>query len=219
VGNHLVIGQLYKHGFVMGEITPFSHYAIAELLEPLDNILRHRDPSDIVHILEVGAGTGSLTDQICTRLIAQKNTHLDVVEINSIFAPNLNKILQPCNGTLHVAGYPTSLHTYDIIVSTLPEQTLAPVDVTNLHSAFVSHLKPGGVLSRAQYVTKMTYFKFMFGDDRRNMIEHTALHMKRFNHMMNTTTRTVWANIPPTYIFHSTHFLELSLHSMYFSTG
>ena len=113
-----------------------------------------------VSVLEVGAGTGNITEEIARCL--SSDDRLDVCEIDrklaSIIRHRLKHdgVFQGVKPSIRVINKPveTFAHErrYDFIVSCLPFTNFEPVAVREIFELYRSLLKPGGICSFYEYL-------------------------------------------------------------------
>ena len=111
------------------------------------------------HILEVGPGTGSVTQCIVRSLGAADR--LDLVELNERFVAKLRHRFEQEPDFVQVAERVEIIHdrvenlihsaAYDLIVSGLPLNNFSVAAVEEILAALRGLLKPGGTLSFFQY--------------------------------------------------------------------
>lgn len=139
-----------------------------------------------VNILEIGAGTGPMTDEILTSM--RPADHLDVVEIHRKFYEHIKNRYGHRNLTAHccdILDFQPGL-TYDIIISSLPYENIPAESGQKIWERKISLCKPGGTI---------TYFKYLspFGfkhDFERDLVEK-----------WETNRETVLRNLPPARVY------------------
>lgn len=139
-----------------------------------------------LNILEIGAGTGPMTDEIirCMR----HADHLDVVEIHRKFYEHIRDRYGHHNLTAHccdILDFQPG-RTYDIIISSLPYENIPAENSQKIWNRKISLCEPGGTIS---------YFKYLspFGfkhDFERNLVEKCE-----------TNRETVLRNLPPARVY------------------
>src|SRR5262249_39621517 len=148
--NHRVFWRQFREQFhTTGAILP-SGRALGRALA------RHVEPSGVPkRILEVGPGTGAVTEQIVRRLGG--TDHLDLVELNDEFVRLLGdrfareetfREVAPRTRILHQAVQElSSEREYDLIISGLPLNNFSADDVRLILATFSKLLRSGGTLS------------------------------------------------------------------------
>ncbi|MER5741540.1 methyltransferase domain-containing protein [Streptomyces sp. NPDC002262] len=156
-------------------------------------------------ILEVGAGTGSVTRALLDLL--SPGSCLDVVEANPKFAQRLRHLTRThprLNGSMPQVqvhqSYIQDLRTerrYDLIVSGLPFTNFEPEQVDDIMRQYLSLLHPGGTL---------TYFAYIGTRRLRTLTSrpaqaarHAAVErvLAGYQHAHATGCWSVWGNLPP----------------------
>jgi phospholipid N-methyltransferase len=148
------IREFRRQGRTTGSLLPSSRFLARALVSELR---KARQPATI---LEVGPGTGSVTQEIVRYLVP--GDHLDVVEINPRFAAILEaryerdwsrRCPRSCFRVLlsPVEQLPGD-GTYDYIVSCLPLNNFPVAQVREIFRAYARLLKPGGTLTYYEYV-------------------------------------------------------------------
>lgn len=164
----------------VGAIAPSSKFLARDLVKQLDTSFSgKRKP---LKILEIGAGTGPLTERLFKRL--QTDDHLDVVELNDRFYKKLSREFKAPNINIEHGdilefdpGY-----TYDIIFSSLPYEGL-PKNIS--HQIWIKKLQLCGEL------TYITYYKYL--NVRRFKCDFEKEVVDRYKRDSNV----VFLNIPP----------------------
>nr|WP_324197126.1 class I SAM-dependent methyltransferase [Streptomyces sp. NRRL B-1677] len=114
-----------------------------------------------VRVLEVGAGTGTVTRAIAARL--GPGDRMEAVELNPAFVRMLTRalrrdaVLAPFSGQIRVipesiTELPLTEHTYDVIVSCLPFTNFPPDVVRSILERYLAALVPGGHLTYLGYL-------------------------------------------------------------------
>ncbi|WP_129294980.1 class I SAM-dependent methyltransferase [Streptomyces lydicus] len=114
-----------------------------------------------LRVLEVGAGTGTVTRALAERI--GPGDRLDTVEVNPRFVRLLTEALQT-DPVLAAASdririvpesichTPLPVHSYDVIVSCLPFMNFSPDMVRSLLERYMAALVPGGHLTYFSYL-------------------------------------------------------------------
>ncbi|BCJ38600.1 hypothetical protein Athai_61030 [Actinocatenispora thailandica] len=156
-------------------------------------------------VLEVGAGTGSVTRVLIDVLSA--GSRLDVVESNRRFAARLRRLVD-AHPRLAALPHQVQIHQdsieqfapadrYDVIISGLPMKNFSPHQVERIMDKYQQLLHPGGVLTYFAY-RGARHARVLLGS-RRESRRHDAVDrlMNDYQQRLAITTRTVWANLPP----------------------
>ena len=216
--NQKVLKQFFKNPSVMGEIAPFSSSTIHSLTRPLRRLVEKRilcgseEPCHPIRVLEIGAGSGMLTKQICeimNVLNVVNNTNnkdtFDVVEMEEVFQGDLEEIKKTCSlMKLHINDFQSfsqnAKYTYNIIISTLPEQTIEFDSLTAIFQQMNKLLKTNGYLMRVQYVTNMLWLQKFMTKEQVQKYKKVMELKKNFDFVHNAKRHIVCNNVPPTYV-------------------
>ncbi|EHR63636.1 phospholipid N-methyltransferase [Saccharomonospora cyanea NA-134] len=191
-----------------GAIAPSSAGLAARLAERLAGE-RHRSHRPL-SVLEVGAGTGSVTRTLAGLLGPQDR--LDVVELNPRFVDLLDRALVTdpalCAASGDIRIVPGSItrlelgRRYDVIVSCLPFANFEPGEVQEIMDRYLSLLVPGGHLSYFRYLGTRVLRTLLPG--RAEIVRHrsvTAL-LTGIESRYGTGGGVVWGNLPPARVVH-----------------
>ncbi|MEU6112056.1 methyltransferase domain-containing protein [Streptomyces albidoflavus] len=183
-----------------GAVAP-SGKALARLLtDPVQERGAHP-----LNVLEAGAGTGSVTRTLLSRLSA--GSRADIVEANSRFASQLRDLVRthprPAGGGARVRvhhAFVEDLDTgrpYDVIVSGLPFTNFAPAQVEKIMSRYMELLHPGGTLTYFAY--RGTRHARFLTASRAEVRRHRAAEevLAEYQRRYATHCWTVWGNLPP----------------------
>ncbi|WP_433519579.1 class I SAM-dependent methyltransferase [Nonomuraea sp. CA-143628] len=187
-----------------GAIAPSGKALARVLTDPV----RAQAPRPLA-VLEAGAGTGAVTRALIPQL--SRGSHLDIVEANPRFAAQLRHLVATHP---HLAGKPAQVDVhqtyvehlgtdqqYDVIVSGLPLTNFTPQQVEQIMARYMEMLHPGGAL---------TYFAYLGTRKARALLtsraearRHAAVDevMAAYQRAYATGRWTVWANLPPAYVW------------------
>lgn len=189
-----------------GAIAPSS----SGLAKSMTRFLAARDSQTPVRVLEIGPGTGPVTDKI-VRLIRPGDT-FDLVELNESFVELLKqrfendpvwKAAAPCS-TVHQVPV-QDFHAperYDFVISGLPLNNFPAELVRTIADTYFQLLKPGGMLS---------YFEYMFVRPIRRRVTRgpqceriTAIDdiLQAHCDRCRIARDNIWLNIPPAWVQH-----------------
>ncbi|MCX5263329.1 class I SAM-dependent methyltransferase [Streptomyces sp. NBC_00199] len=188
-----------------GAIAPSGKALARALTDPV----RAQAPRPLA-VLEAGAGTGAVTRTLIPDL--PRASRLDIVEANPRFAARLRRLVtthpdlaaRPAQVNVHQT-YVEQLDSdqrYDVIVSGLPLTNFPPVQVERIMARYMELLHPGGTL---------TYFAYLgtrkaraLTASRAEARRHSAVDdvMAAYQQTYATGRWTVWANVPPAYVWH-----------------
>jgi len=205
IGDHLhFLRETVGRFETTGAIAPSSRFAAEALTRPL------RERTDPVRVLEVGPGTGAVTDAIVPHI--KPTDRLDLVEINERFAELLRKRFTTVEAYQRIADR-AEIHNcplqefkadqpYDVIISGLPFNNFQPELVAELVDRSLSLLAPGGTFS---------FFEYMYVRPLRRMTSRRQERVRlsgvervlqeRFSgHRFRTDW--VFVNLPPAWVQH-----------------
>ncbi|MFE4602246.1 class I SAM-dependent methyltransferase [Kitasatospora indigofera] len=183
-----------------GAVAPSGRALARRLTDPL-----HGHGPRPLDVLEAGAGTGSVTRTLVSRLSPGSN--LDIVEANPRFAARLRSLVgarpHPDDGTVRVSVHHALVEQfdtdrrYDAIVSGLPFANFTPGQVETIMERYLQLLRPGGTLTYFAYRgTRLARTLTAGRSDthRHREVEETlAGYQRRYA----TGCWTVWRNLPP----------------------
>ncbi|MBS0622321.1 MAG: methyltransferase domain-containing protein [Verrucomicrobia bacterium] len=187
----------FKDPSHVGSVLPSSSAVSKEMTRELK---KNRPP---YRILEVGAGTGVITEAISEFL--QPEDLFDVVEIDPEFCQLIeSKLPNHPQRKVHCLSV-TQWHPdykYDVIISTLPFNSLTPEVVHEVLDAYSRLIVPHGQLSYIEYMGLPGIKKiFLQGGDLEEFLARER-EIAEFQKSCCCDRRTVciWRNFPPTYV-------------------
>ncbi|MFJ8157373.1 class I SAM-dependent methyltransferase [Streptomyces sp. NPDC094468] len=183
-----------------GAVAP-SGRALARLLT--DPVQEHG--ARPLNVLEAGAGTGSVTRTLVSRL--SPGSRLDIVEANARFAARLRHLVRT-HPRLAGEGERVRVHhapveqldtgrPYDVIVSGLPFTNFTPAQVDTIMKRYMEMLHPGGVLTYFAY--RGTRYARALTASRTEARRHRAVEevLAGYRRRYATGCWTAWGNLPP----------------------
>lgn len=205
--DHLAFFRQFRERFeTTGAIAPSSGF----LARAMTRYLAARDVSVPVRVLEIGPGTGPVTNRI-VRLL-QAHDRFDLVELNEEFVRRLQLRFVQDAAWRRVAGQSTvhqlpiqqfaAEQPYDFVISGLPLNNFPADLVRSITDTYFRLLKPGGVLS---------YFEYMFVRPIRRRVTRGADQQRiiRIDDILQAHCRrcrirrdNVWINLPPAWVQH-----------------
>jgi len=191
-------GAIVRDHKTMGTFVPSSSYVAKEMAHKISY-----NKAEPIHVLEVGGGSGSITEQIVSKL--RDSDSLDVVELDrELFEVLKRKFSKYKNVTIHcssILDWQTDVH-YDFIVSSLPFNSFEPLFVNKVMKRYLDLIKKDGVVSYLEYMALAYIKKFFLGSQKQK--DFMALHnlLAGFRKLYKTETRNVYFNVPPAYVHH-----------------
>jgi len=186
---------LRKPGSI-GAFGPSSPSVAKAMTMPLKG---HTAPS---RVLEVGPGTGAVTESILERLTPADS--LDLCELNPEFVKLLRERFETAPGQ---TGRPTvrvfegdvlekAGSQYDYIISSVPASNLPPEVVQRLLEGLISRLAPGGVLACLHYRGQDVRARLAIGKERQRLRQVIQV-IKTYQRRHGLGKDTVWLSLPP----------------------
>jgi len=192
--------------FHTGSLWPSSRFLGRELAASL----RQERPAG--RILEVGAGTGPVTQQIVRCL--RPGDRFDVVEINDALVRVLCERFH-VDGPSRIDSEPAALrvlhtpieelpgeHVYDHVVSCLPFNNFPVKLVRTIWESIHRLTKPGGTFSFFEYVAVRSMKMPFVARPERKRLRLVGRHLGRQVRQCQFRCRKVWANVPPAVVHH-----------------
>jgi phosphatidylethanolamine/phosphatidyl-N-methylethanolamine N-methyltransferase len=161
-------------------------------------------------ILEVGPGTGAVTSCLVRRL--GPADRLDLVELNDQFVRRLRERFDHESAFAAVANRSRVLHQkveslapddpYDLIISGLPLNNFAVVDVERFLQTFQQLLRPGGTLSFFEYVAIRRARALTSGQGERQRLRGIDRALANVLGPHAIDRDLVLRNLPPAWVHH-----------------
>lgn len=155
--------------------------------------------------LEVGAGTGAMTDYLIKKLRPQDELHLVEIdeELSKVLRQKYEKIK---NVFVHHASIQEWQHTskdFDVIISTIPLNSLSKKEqVTEIFKAYTNFLKSEGIISFGEYVGTSTIRNWILFGEAKGAFQELQKVKATFFKENSIETKIVYANLPPARIIH-----------------
>ncbi|MFI5522536.1 class I SAM-dependent methyltransferase [Streptomyces platensis] len=164
-------------------------------------------------VLEVGAGTGTVTRALAERL--GPGDRLDTVEINPRFVRMLTEalrtdpVLAAASERIRIvpesiSQTPLPVHSYDVIVSCLPFMNFAPDMVRSLLERYLAALVPGGHLTFFGYLGTLSLRTLFARRSEAARYRAVAAVLAEFSARYGDGDggSVVWRNLPPARVSH-----------------
>jgi phosphatidylethanolamine/phosphatidyl-N-methylethanolamine N-methyltransferase len=187
-----------------GAILPSGQQLTKATLKPFINRGR---PS---RVLEVGPGTGAVTQQIVKHL--RKGDVFDIVELNDSFVEILRKRFVSEPAFQKFAGQSTVHHLpiqefvaaepYDFIMCGLPFNNLPPRLVKDIFKHFTQLLAPAGVLSFFEYLWIRRMSSLLSSRPERRRLARVGCILSWYLDRYAFHHDTAYVNFPPAVVHH-----------------
>jgi phospholipid N-methyltransferase len=161
-------------------------------------------------ILEVGPGTGAVTEQIARSMGPADS--LDVVELNDRFVQRLRQRFASEDVFRNVGERMELFHLnvedhavdapYDIVVSGLPLNNFGVDDVERILAALVKLLRTGGTLSFFEYVAVRNAKAVVSRASERERLRGIGRAMSTLFDQHQVDRQWVLPNVPPAWVHH-----------------
>lgn len=161
-------------------------------------------------ILEVGPGTGAVTQRIVRLLRA--GDQLDLVELNESFVRRLHQRLATQAPFRRVADRTRVWHCgveelpggqrYDVILSGLPLNNFAAEEVARILGLLRDRLRPAGTLSFFEYIAVRRLRGLVGGAGERARLRAVGRALTALLERHEIRREGVWPNVPPAWVHH-----------------
>lgn len=187
-----------------GAIAPSSRFLAKAMTNPMS---RRERPG---RILEVGPGTGAITQRI-VRLLKPED-QFDLVELNEAFANLLRQRFEH-DAAYHAVARQANVHVcpiqdfaaaepYDIIISGLPLNNFPAELVQSIFETFFRLLAPGGTLSYFEYMYVRPIRKFIAGGAEKARLTELDRISNEYQSRYRVRRDWVFVNLPPAWVQH-----------------
>ena len=204
--NNLAFFRQFRQRFeTTGAIAPSSRF----LAKSMTRFLSRRDDAP-VRVLEIGPGTGPVTEKIVPML--RSGDRFDLVELNESFVTILNDRFQSDPRWLPAAGF-SEIHQlpvqefipdekYDFVISGLPLNNFPADLVESISNHYFELLKPTGVLSYFEYMYVRPIRKVITHGDEKTRITRIDDIMAAHCHKHRIARDNIFINLPPAWVQH-----------------
>jgi phospholipid N-methyltransferase len=187
-----------------GAVLPSSRFLAGSMTRPLAASIGPR------RVLEVGPGTGAVTNRIVREL--RPDDRFDLVEINETFADLLRDRFSS-DGDYQRCASQSQVHVcplqdfqadekYDVVISGLPFNNFPAELVESLVDRCLDLLKPGGTFSFFEYMfIRPTRITISRGPDRDRLAAIERILQDRFQ-SLRIRRDWVFINVPPAWVQH-----------------
>lgn len=199
----LFVREYVRHFRTTGAILPSSR----GLARALSRYVARDGPKSI---LEVGPGTGAVTEQILARMGPEDR--LDLVELNGSFVERLRERFETDPAFRRVAPRCRIFHqavedlpaepTYDVIVSGLPLNNFTPEEVARILAVLRGLLRPGGTLSFFEYIGIRLARSWLARSDERRRLRGITRVLGEMLRPHEIRRDWIWPNVPPAWVHH-----------------
>lgn len=192
-----------------GAIAPSSGFLARAMAKPLKRRDAKKGP---VRVLEIGPGTGAVTNTLVKHIQAEDT--FDLVELNEVFAqtlddrfendPKWNRVRK--NATVHVRplqDFPID-KPYNYIISGLPLNNFPADLVTEITDCYFKLLAPGGVLSYFEYMYIRSIRKRIGKQSERARLSSIDDTLGGYVKSHRFKRNWIFVNIPPAWVQHLT---------------
>ncbi|MBD3272864.1 methyltransferase [Candidatus Dependentiae bacterium] len=183
----------------VGAVIPSSQF----LASAITKYVKRTDAPIPIKVLEVGAGTGSMSSNIAEKL--RDDDVLDIVELDPNFCKILeNKFSSKDNiniNCLSILDWNPS-YSYDFIVSGLPFNAFDSDFVKSILNKYKKLIKPGGIISYFEYIALAKIKLFFLKGDEKQQFSKTITTTTQFRNKFEFDNEKVFANMPPARVYH-----------------
>ena len=188
--------EIIRNPGEVGAIAPSSKSLSKEIT---DYIKTGKTP---VSIIEVGPGTGSMTEVIAKKL--GSHDRFDVIEYNPQFVEVLQKRFKDYpNIHIHCVSIIDwkPEYKYDYMVSCLPFNVFNADFVELIVKHYEHIMKKGSMISYFEYMVFPKIKKAMLNGDKKDNFEKLHAILSNFRNKYEISKRRVYKNFPPAYVY------------------
>jgi phosphatidylethanolamine/phosphatidyl-N-methylethanolamine N-methyltransferase len=182
----------------VGALAPCSKYCADELARYL-----HHTDNRPLRILEVGAGTGAITKTIINKM--NSRDHLDCIELDSEYCNQLQKEFgHHDNVAIHCMSITdfNPVQKYDVIISTLPFNSLPPQLVQQVVNQYNKIIKSNGYISYIEYIVLGNVKRLILSYNECKEWDAKQKTLEDWRSKYGIGRPIIWRNFPPSYVYH-----------------
>jgi phospholipid N-methyltransferase len=187
----------------IGAIVPSTAFLANAVTKHID--INNQNNLESVKILEVGAGTGVMTEKILEKLRPQDI--LDVVELDPEFCKILKDKFKKYK---NIKIYNISIldwnpnYSYNYIISGLPFNSFNHDFLKSVLNKYKTLIVPGGIISYFEYIALAKIKLFFLTGQEKTQFSQTITTTDQFVNQYEFDNEKVFANIPPAQVHHLT---------------
>lgn len=195
-----------------GALAPSGRFLARALARPL-----REHSGGPMRILEVGPGTGAVTQEIVRHV--RPNDRLHIVELNDRFVSLLRRRFEVEPGFRQVAEQTSIFHApvqelkadepYDYIVCGLPFNNFPPELVESILRHLIGILQPGGCMTFFEYLWVRPFKKLVASREKRRRVVEVGGVLRRYLAQYERAHDNVYLNVLPAV----THYLRNECHA------
>ncbi|MGA8164567.1 MAG: methyltransferase domain-containing protein [Waddliaceae bacterium] len=189
--------QFIKTPLRVGSAIPSSHWLAERVSQSIAT--NNSESAPPKRYLEVGAGTGTLTQKIIQKL--RPNDHLDIVEVDDTFCAILHrKFGHIKNVTIHhtsIVNWKSKESYFDAIISALPLSSFSSDQVEAIYRTYESLLKTEGGLSYIEHIGVSVIGKLFLLAKKKKDFRAVQQIKQDFYEKNNGRSEIEWWNFPP----------------------
>lgn len=198
------VREVKRTFYTTGAVLPSGKQLTVATIQPF---LRHDRPA---RILEVGPGTGAVTQRLVPHL--RPEDHLDIVEINESFVSTLRQRFATEPEFQRVAKQTTIHHIpvqelrtdrpYDFIMCGLPFNNFSLDLVKDIFAHFHTLLAPNGVLSFFEYLWIRRMKSVFVSREERERLSQVGCVLDSYIERFRFHHTKAFVNFPPAVVHH-----------------
>lgn len=192
-----IVSQYLKNPAQVGEVAPISQAAGQELAKFLGQGEAGKK------YLEAGGGCGAVS--MCLAQSLRPEDHLDVIEIDPDMAEVLKQRLQKYeNISVHCCSILdwNPDYTYDVIVSTLPFNSLTPEFAKQVVAYCQRVANTNCIFSYVEYPMIRQFLQYFYMGDRKRNFRAVQKYLQSVRQQYLVDQAMIYFNVPPIAIYH-----------------